>query len=140
MKTELSLIKSKCLTYVLAGIGWLFYGVLSIFDNLVCSLLASVVLLVCVSMSIKSQNVACEPDDEMSEYDLIKAKAHTMDWLQKIMCIVFLLFSIVGILHEFLPDIQAKLNISLKIIISAILGITEISIGLLFVKYEKDGE
>lgn len=108
--------------------------------NPVCSILASTVLLICVIMSIKSRSYAKEPDDEMSEYNLMKAKATTMDWLKIIICVILLLLAIVGLLHEFFPVIKENLNISLGLIVPLILGITEIAIGFLFVKYEKDGE
>lgn len=140
MKKEFNLVTSKCLAYVVNGVGWLVYAFLLIFDNPVCLILASVALLICVTISIKSRRYATESDDEMSKYNLMKAKATTMDWLKIIMCVILLLFAIVGLLHEFFPVIKETFNISLGLLVPLILGITEIAIGFLFVKYEKDGE
>lgn len=140
MKKELNLVTSKCLTYVVNGIGWLAYAFLSVFDNPVCSILASTVLLICVIMSIKSRSFATESDDEMSEYNLMKAKATTVDWLKIIICAILLLLAVVGLLHEFFPVVKENFSISLGLVVPLILGITEIAIGFLFVKYEKDGE
>lgn len=140
MKKEFNLVTSKCLAYVVNGVGWLVYAFLLIFDNPVCLILASVALLICVTISIKSRRYATESDDEMSKYNLMKAKATTMDWLKIIMCVILLLFVIVGLLHEFFPVIKETFHISLGLLVPLILGITEIAIGFLFVKYEKDGE
>ena len=140
MKKELNLVTSKCLTYVVNGVGWLVYAFLSIFNNPVCSILASVTLIICVIISIKSRSYATEHDDEMSEYNLMKAKATTMDWLKIIICVILLLLTIMGLLHEIFPIIKETFNISLGLIVPLMLGITEIAIGFLFVKYEKDGE
>ena len=140
MKKELNLVTSKCITYVVNGVGWLVYAFLSIFDNPVCSILASVALFICVIISIKSRCYATELDDEMSEYNLMKAKATTMDLLKIIICVILLLLAIVGLLREIFPVINETFKISLGLIVPLILGITEIAIGFLFVKYEKDGE
>ena len=140
MKKEMNLVTSICFAYVFNGLGWLAYTLLSIFDNPVCSIIASLVLFICIVMSITSRFFSTEDDDEMSEYNLMKAKATTMDWLKIIICVILLLFMVLGLLHTFIPAIKENIKISLALITPLLLGITDISIGLLFVKYEKDGE
>lgn len=140
MKKEISLVASKCITYVANGIGWLAFVVLSMVDNLVCSTLAAAILLICVVFSMKGRRATKEADDEMSEYNLIRAKATAMEWFRKIICIILLIFAIGGLLHELFPISIENINVSLGILVPITLGLTEITIGLLFVKYEKAGE
>lgn len=140
MKKEISLVVSKCITHLVNGVGWLMYGVLSIFDNSICSLIASVFLLGCIILNITVPFSSNENDDEMSKHNMMKAKATTMDLLKIIICIILLIITIIGLVHEFFPSVNDNIHISLGMIVPLMLGITEIMIGFLFVKYEKDGE
>ena len=76
----------------------------------------------------------------MSSYNLSNAKATAIEWLKIIICSVLLLLSVTELLNEFISPDNIKINIDLRLIASLILSVTEIMIGLLFVKYEKDGE
>lgn len=140
MKNKLSLVTSKCITYVANGVGWVAYACLSVFDNLVCSVFAIAALLICIIITIKSHSFSAEPDDEMSEYNLMKAKAATMDWLRIIICLVLVLIAVAALLQTAFPAINENINLSFGLVVPLILGITDIATGLFFVKYEKDGE
>ena len=136
MKKKLNLVKNKWLTYAASGIGWSVYAFLSLFDNLLCSLLSCIVLLICVAVSIKGPDLHKE-SDEMSKYNLLKAKASTLDYLEMIICAAFLIIAVVGLLHEFFPIIQENFKVSLAFIVPLIFGTVKIMIGLFLHKYEK---
>ena len=136
MKNKISLSTSKCIAYIANGIGWLLFCILSMFDNQICSLIASVVLVICVVMSITSCRFTNEVEDEMSEYNLMKAQAATMYWLKTIICVILLLFALIKLFN--FDGINYKADLSF--VISMVFATTEILTGILFVKYEKDGE
>lgn len=136
MKKKMSLTTSKCVAYIASGIGWLFFSVLSLFDNEVSSLIASVVLVICLAMSVISHFLTNEFDDEMSKHNLMKAQAATMYWLKTIICVILMLFAIIKIFDFDVIDYKADL----KFVLSMVFAITDILTGALFAKYEKAGE
>ena len=140
MKKKMNLVTSRCVTYLTKGLGWLMYTVVSIFDNPICSLIASLILLACVIVSITSIFSTNEPDDEMSRYNLMKAKADTLDRLNVIFALILAVVSAIALLHRYIPVVSETINVNLMLIIPLTLGITDTVTGLLFVKYEKDGE
>ncbi len=140
MKKKFDLVTSKCIYYGVNGIGWILYAILSIFDNSLCAILASMTLLCCIILSILGLVSSKEPDDEMSKYNMMRAKATAMDWLKIIACIGLVIIALLAVLHKFIPTINATTNISLGLIIPLLFGITELVICILFAKYEKAGE
>lgn len=140
IKKNFNLATSKCITYLVNGIGWLMFGLLSVIDNTVCSLLSAIFLFLCIALSTINPFRSKDSDDEMSDHHMIKAKSLTLDFLKIIILSILLILAILGVMHEFIPVIAENVNISLTLIISLILGITEIMTGLFFVKFEKDGE
>ena len=139
MKKKLGLIESKCLLYIGNGIAWLMFGAFSIFDNVICEIIASACLLFGMTSIVLGMS-SKEKDDEMSKHNLIKAKATAMDLLKIIICLVLVINAVLGMLHIFFPTVKESISISLRPVIPMILGVTEIMIGWLFIKYERDGE
>ena len=139
MKKKLGLIESKCLLYIGNGIAWLMFGVLSIFDNVVCEIIATICLL-CGITSIILGMSSKEKDDEMSKHNMMKAKATAMDFLKIIICFVLVFNALQGLVHSFFPTVKETISIVIRTVIPMILGIAEIMIGWLFIKYERDGE
>ena len=133
MKRKIGLIESKILVYIGNGSSWLAYGVLSLFDNVVCSIL-SVVFLLCGISSLCLGMSSKEKDDEMSNYNLLKAKANAMDYFKIIVLVVLILVSGIGLLAMIFPSINETIYINIKTVVSMIIGISEIMIGALFLK------
>lgn len=133
------MVESKILVYIGNGSAWLAYGVLSLFDNIVCVILSTVFLL-CGFASLLLGMSSKEKDDEMSNHNLLKAKANTMDYLKIIVLVILMFISVIGLLHMIFPSINENVFVSLKTVVSMIIGISEIMIGVLFLKYERDGE
>lgn len=139
MSKKIGLIESKILVYIGNGSAWLAYGVLSLFDNMVCVILSTVFLL-CGLASLLLGMSSKEKDDEMSNHNLLKAKARTMDNLKIIVLVILMFISVIGLLHMIFPLINENIFVSLKTVVSTIIGVSEIMIGVLFLKYERDGE
>ena len=76
----------------------------------------------------------------MSEHNMLKAKAKAIDLLRYIILFVLAVDVIVGMLHIFLPIIKLATCFSVVTAVPMIFGVTEIIIGYLFVKYERDGD
>lgn len=140
MSKEISLVKSKFVTYFVNGIGWLAYAVLSLFNNKICSLMASVILLICVVLSFWGLHASNEEDDEMSLQSMYKAKALTIDWFKPVLCLIMLLLIVLELLSRFFPVIDYNIEVRATLIVPIIMGVIDVLVGLLFVKYEKDGE
>lgn len=139
MSKKLGLIESKCLQYIGNGVAWLMFGLVSAFDNFVCDILA-IVCLLCGITAIIFSFLSKEKDDEMSKHNMMKAKSRAMDLLKIIICVVIFVNGMIGTLHTFIPAIKESISVNLRIIIPIILGIVEIMIGYLFLKYEREGE
>ena len=139
MNKKIGLIESKILVYIVNGSAWLAYGVLSLFDNIVCVILSTVFLL-CGIVSLLLGMSSQEKDDGMSKHNLLKAKATTMDWLKIIILVVLMINSVLGLLHTIFPSLNESLFVSIKTVVPMIIGVSEIMTGSLFLKYERDGE
>ena len=138
---KISLIKSKSFYYFLDGTGWLLYAFLSFFDNSVISIISSVVLVICLIISTYMLFISDEPEDEMSRYNLMKSKAKTLDFTRIIICALFLLASLMLLIFNKLNLKFDNISISIyRFVVFALLGVTQIITGSLFIKYEKDGE
>jgi hypothetical protein len=70
----------------------------------------------------------------------MKAKAATTYRLKLILCIILLFITVAKISIKFIPFINDHITVGIALVIPLLLGVTEIMTGLLFVKYEKDGE
>ena len=139
MNKKIGLIESRILVYIGNGSAWLAYGVLSLFDNIVCEILASIFLLLGIVSTLMGMS-SKEKDDEMSKYNMMKAKATAMDLLKIIICLVLVFDALLGVLYIFSTTVKETISIGLRTVIPMIIGITEIMVGWLFIKYERDGE
>lgn len=139
MNKKIGLIESKTLLYVGNGTAWLAYGVFSLFDNTVCKIL-SIVFLLCGITSLILGMTSREKDDEMSKHNLLKAKATTMDLTKISILFVLMINTVLGLLHTFFPSLNETIFVSIKTVVPMIIGILEIVTGVLFLKYERDGE
>ena len=140
MKKEMNLTTNRFVIYLAKGIGWLLYTFLLLWNNPICSILASFLLLICLILSISFALYPTEPDDEMSKHHLTKAKSKTLDALGLIFATLLVVFSAIALLHKFIPAVNEIINVKIDLIIPLTIGITDVMVGLLFWKYEKDGE
>lgn len=121
----------------ISGIFWVFAGVAGVFDNLVCRiltilfLLAGVIALVLASIIDRSGNDA----DEMSDYNLLKAKANAGTVLENILCIVVIVF-LLG--SGFFQDLDINWSETVPQLFFVIEGVYSLLIGLSFRKLEDE--
>lgn len=140
MKKEISLVTAKCIYHYVHGVAWVAYAVLTLFNNLICNILAAALLFICIILSSFGLLSSNEPDDEMSRYNMMKAKARAMDFLKIVICIALIIIALLGVLDDFIPFLSANIHISLSFAVALALGVPDIIIGYLFAKYEKAGE
>ena len=136
MKKEMSLSKEKLILHTLYGAVWIVYGILKMFDHAIVNFIAAVVLFVPVLLRVvyvAKEGVGL--GDEMSDYHMMKAKAETLEILAFIAILLFL-FQEVFELAISLPF----LRVSVVSVGAFIVGIKEFLVGILFAKYEKEGE
>lgn len=139
MNKKIGLIESRILVYIGNGSAWLAYGVLSLFDNIVCGILSTVFLLFGITSLLLGMS-SKEKDDEMSKHNLLKAKAHTMDLLKIIILAILVINSVLALLHTIIPSLNENIFVSIKTVVPMIIGASEIMTGSLFLKYERDGD
>lgn len=140
MKKEISLVKGRVISYLMNGIGWLLYGIFSMHENEICSVIAVGVLTICILMKTKNEIMIKQSDDEMSMYNLMRAKAITMDFLRVIVLGTLMIVAVIKLFEEIFPSINGNISASVVLFVPLILGITDIMIGLFFLKFERDGE
>lgn len=131
MIKKIGLIESKISIYIGNGSAWTMFGVLSLFDNIVCTSL-SIFFLLCGIVALILGMLSKEADDEMSIHNLMMAKSTTMDCFRIIILAVLTIASIFALFNVNL--------LSIKTVIPVVYGVSEIMIGALFLKYERDGE
>lgn len=136
MKKELSLVQETLLLNTLYGIFWIIYGVLQMFDHVVVNFIASVFLFVPMLMRIiYIRKNGLGMSDEMSERNMMKAKSETLEILTFMAILLFVFREIFGFVAT-LPYIQFSIVSACAFVV----GIKEVLVGILFAKYEKEGE
>ncbi len=134
MKRELPIRTKNFIESIICGACWFFGGLLSGFDNKICLIISSIILLgsgfVLVFLSI----VNAEEGDEMSELHYLKAKARTYDTV----LLIFLLFAVIGGINRIMG--HEEFISKWRIWILMLIGLMQIYAGVLFSKYEKDGD
>lgn len=137
---KINLLKSTYLSYFVSGSGWLLFAVFSVFNNVVLNTLASVFFFVGVLAGIKLQKSSYEPEDEMSEHNLLKAKAATLDLLRHAVCIVLIFLMVFSVFSKFVSNINEIVEINIIFVLALIFSFIQFSVGVHFLRYEKDGE
>ncbi|MBR4029882.1 MAG: hypothetical protein IKJ06_00585 [Clostridia bacterium] len=124
--------------HIINGTAWLLYVGISFFNNTMYSILACFALLAsCVVSIMACKNKEC---NESSAHNLMKAKAVTMDLLKIFICIILLIVVIIEMLSDYIPYIDKNISLLLSLVAPTLLGVSEISIGLFFKRYEKESK
>lgn len=137
---SLDLTTSNHLRYTLNGIGWLLYSFFSLFDNLICSIMSTITLLICIISCLICYVIISEPEDEMSQHNMTKAKAAAMDNIKLVILYVLVGTFSLALLSQFIPVLTDIIDPKFSFAFTMMLGISDIEIGHFFAKYEKDGE
>lgn len=140
MTKKFNLVTVKSIQHIGNGMCWIAYGVLSIFNNDICSALSHIFLLMAVAFNFAGLFPTSDTEDEMSMHNMQKAKAQAIGYFRHILCIVLLIIALLGVTQKLWPSINDFHIVSLQLVISLLSGSLEILIGALFRKYEKDGE
>ncbi|MBQ7573871.1 MAG: hypothetical protein IJT23_06390 [Clostridia bacterium] len=140
MKKGLSLVTSTFLTYVINGVGWLIFAVAQMMDVSILSLCIAILPPICIIMSAKAERSSKESSDEMSQHNLMRAKTMCVDSFRLIASAILVVLVFMSLLHTLVPAFKGSIEVDLIVIIPLLLGIAQIVIGILFAKYEKDGE
>lgn len=137
---KLNLLKSTYLSYFISGAGWLIFGILSVFDDAVLNFIASVFFFIGVLSGIKIKNSSIENEDEMSEQNLIKAKAATLDILRFVVCFLLIFIIVISLISKIIPKVNEIVDVNITFVFAMIFTFIQFSVGVHFFKFEKDGE
>ena len=137
---KINLLKSTYWSYFISGFGWLFYGIFSAFDNIVLNYLGAVFFLIGVVAGMKIQKLSYEKEDEMSQHNMMKAKAATLDFLRIAVCIVLIILMVFSVLSRTFPGIKEIVELNITLVLALIFAVIQFSVGIYYMKYEKDGE
>ncbi len=129
-KEPMSLSKKYSIRYTLDGAIWLLYAVLNLVPggkllNIFCAMILFIaVICSCVSLLAKA-----DPEDEMSEHNMRRAKAMTLD----IFISVFLIFGIITLL-------MGGYSMDIRKLYPFVVGVVQLLTGILFVLFERAGD
>lgn len=122
---------------VVGGIAWIITGIFSCFENIVCSVIQLLAVIVSMMSIIRVSVAQKEYPDEMADENLCKAKAQTLD----IMHIIFMVVSIVVIMAILILGTE-NITLSWSKVIPGIffftIGIEDLSVGIIFQKLESE--
>lgn len=132
---KISLSTKNLLTNILEGICWIGLGVSKVKDTKPFIIFQIVFSVILISLMIINFFINCEDGDEMSELNMLKAKA---DSFESLYMIVFGTGVINLCLHFFGKSIGNTNNFMLWIY--AVMGVVDLSTGIRFWKYERHGD
>ncbi|SHF09404.1 hypothetical protein [Clostridium fallax] len=129
MKRELTLREKSIFDNGLFGLIWIGMGIVQLFTpNKTLLILASAILLVGAASIFIPYLIKSEPDDEMSEYNKIKARSTAY----RILSLGISILTLVAI-------VKSEWLVNLRIILPFVLGGVNIFEFIFFIFYEKAG-
>lgn len=114
------------------GILWIFIGVLSCFESLVCTGLQILMLLICGGIIVRVAMAKREASDEMAQENLCRAKAIALDVMHGCFCII----SIVAMILLRGKTAEVDWAKVIPAVFFMILGVEELIVGIAFRKLE----
>ncbi len=136
-KRELSVIRQADFQYILTGLCFVVSGAAGLWGTLpgtIVNAIAAVCALICMIRVVFSEKQA---DDEMSLEHLRRARATTLLWSQMLLTIAFAALLLLRIVNV---QFRIEETIVFCDIFLLILGIQHLATGVLFHKYEKEGD
>ena len=122
-KEPMSLSKKYNFRYTIDGVAWLLYAFINLIpgNSRFLKILCVILLLIALICSVISMLAKADPEDEMSDLHINKAKAMTLDFTT---C-AFLLFCIISIF-------VGHLEVDITKLYPFVIGVVQLLIGALF--------
>lgn len=135
---SLSVLNQMNMLYLYSGFAWIVGGICMLFKGILPTILEIFAMLVIIITHIFVMKAKKEEQDELSIKNYDKARSHAMTYMH-IVCFVIIIA--LQLIDTFLSD---DLSIDVKGLLVPCfflgIGIEYIITGLLFRKYERDGE
>lgn len=137
---SMSVITQMNMLYLYSGIAWIFGGIFMLFnDNILCTILECIAMLVIVVSHIFVMRAKKEAQDELSIRNYDKARSHAVTYMHVVVFLIIIALQIIG---TFFNDNSLSIDVKGLLIPSFFIGIgiEYIITGMLFRKYERDGD
>lgn len=138
-KKELSVTEQMDLLYLYSGISWIIGGIFMFFDGIIFTIIEIIAMLTLVISHIFVMRAKKENQDELSEKNYHEARSHALTYMHVIYAVIIIALQLIGLFNR-----DASLTIDVKELLIPLffisLGIEYIMIGILFRKYERDGD
>lgn len=135
---SLSVLNQMNMLYLYSGFAWIVGGVCMLFEGILPTILEIFAMLVIIITHIFVMKAKKEEQDELSIKNYDKARSHAMTYMHIACFVIIIALQLIG---TFLSD---DLSIDVKGLLVPCfflgIGIEYIITGLLFRKYERDGE
>ena len=134
-KTPMSISTQSFWSSIVIGILWIGVGITDMFDGLVVNIVHAVLLASTIIVMVAIMKAKREEDDEMSDYNYMKAKAKTRDLMHFVYCGSAIVSALVfGLLQN--ADIYWAQVISGLFFI--LMGIQDLITGIVFRRLEAE--
>lgn len=134
MKKSMSYAEQIRLLKVVSGIAWIVVGISGCFENIVCSIIQILALLVCIINIVRVSVAKKENSDEMADENLCKAKAKTLDIMHGVFCVI----AIAAMFVFGRNTITLDWTKAIPAVFFIVLGVAELSVGVAFRKLEDE--
>ena len=135
---SLSVLNQMNMLYLYSGFAWIVGGICMLFEGILPTILEIFAMLVIIITHIFVMKAKKEEQDELSIKNYDKARSHAMTYMHIVCFVIIIALQLIG---TFLTD---NLGIDVKGLLVPCfflgIGIEYIITGLLFRKYERDGE
>lgn len=135
---SLSVLNQMNMLYLYSGFAWIVGGICMLFEGILPTILEIFAMLVIIITHIFVMKAKKEEQDELSIKNYDKARSHAMTYMHIVCFVIIIALQLIG---TFLSD---ALSIDVKGLLVPCfflgIGIEYIITGLLFRKYERDGE
>ena len=123
------------LSRIVDGVAWIVAGIFSLFENIPCTIVCSVALLISIIVTAIVMKAEKEEDDEMSLQHIQAAKAYTQECIHKVIAVIALVLLFVTRMNHG-PEINWKLLILPAFYV--LLGANDLLVGIKFKKLEEE--
>ncbi len=138
-KKSLSVVEQMNMFYLYSGIAWIVSGIFGIFDGTIFTLIECIAFLTLIITYILTMHAKKENQDELSIKNYHKARSHALTYMHIIYMSLICILQLANMFFQ-TKSMTIEINKLLIPLFFISLGIEYIMIGLLFRKYEKDGE
>lgn len=117
------------------GIVWIIVGICGMINTLACNIIQIVLLVIGIVSMVVLMKSKHEEDDEMSEYNYMKAKANTTRVMHYVFCIAMVASPLV---YALLRDVEVSWVRVVSQLFFVLMGIQDITTGMIFRRLEAE--